>query len=85
MPKSPWALAGTEPSINELLSEPIVHLLMQADGVAIGDVFRMLTRLHPPRPTPPLCRQLQPALTALVLSEARRDTSDLFLSRAAKE
>jgi hypothetical protein len=30
----PWTRAGAEPSLAEILADPIVHLVMRRDGVA---------------------------------------------------
>lgn len=38
----PWAEAGVEPSINDVLSDPIVHTLMHADGVHIADLLTII-------------------------------------------
>ena len=33
-----WSKGGVEPSVAEILSDPIVHLVMRRDGVAMDDV-----------------------------------------------
>jgi len=46
MPRTgPWASAGSEPSIDELLSDPIAHALMRADGLVVRDVRAMIDRV----------------------------------------
>jgi hypothetical protein len=43
MPRwAPWAEAGVEPSITDVLSDPIVHTLMRADGVLIADLLAII-------------------------------------------
>jgi hypothetical protein len=37
-----WRAAGTEPTISEILVDPIVHLVMRRDGVAVSDVVGVL-------------------------------------------
>lgn len=41
-----WSKGGVEPSVAEILSDPIVHLMMQRDGVALDD---MRTLVHAAR------------------------------------
>lgn len=41
----PWANAGTETSIADLLSDPVALALMQADGVVVRDVLTMIEQL----------------------------------------
>jgi hypothetical protein len=43
MPRySPWSEAGVEPSITDVLSDPIVHTLMRADGVHTADLLAII-------------------------------------------
>jgi hypothetical protein len=44
MPKGPWAEAGVEPRISDLLSDPIVQTLMRADGVHGADLHMIVFR-----------------------------------------
>jgi hypothetical protein len=37
-----WEDAGQEPPVSDLLSDPIIQLLMQADGVTIKDVIEAI-------------------------------------------
>lgn len=37
-----WTEAGVEPSINDVLSDPIVHTLMRADGVHIAELLAII-------------------------------------------
>ena len=37
-----WSEAGDEPSITDVLSDPIVHSLMRADGVHIADLLAII-------------------------------------------
>lgn len=50
--KSPWAQAGDEPSIADLLSDPIAEALMQADGVDFRDVLDIFRALGGARTAP---------------------------------
>ena len=43
---NPWATAGDEPLVADLLSDPIAQALMRADGVGVGDVFAIVTRIR---------------------------------------
>ena len=36
----PYATAGIEPPLEELLDDPIAHLVMRRDGVEVADVWR---------------------------------------------
>ncbi len=37
-----WSEAGVEPNITDVLSDPIVHTLMRADGVHIADLLAII-------------------------------------------
>jgi len=50
--KSPWDQAGNEPSIADLLSDPIAEALMQADGVDFRDVLAIFRVLRGARTAP---------------------------------
>lgn len=39
---APWSKAGIEPSITDVLSDPIVHTLMRADRVHITDLLAII-------------------------------------------
>jgi len=39
---APWSEAGVEPNITDVLSDPIVHTLMRADGVHIPDLLAII-------------------------------------------
>lgn len=39
---APWREAGVEPNITDVLSDPIVHTLMRADGVHIADLLAII-------------------------------------------
>lgn len=45
-----WGVAGIEPSLCEALADPLVHLVMQRDGVSRADLVAVIraaqTRLH---------------------------------------
>jgi len=43
---NPWAGAASEPLVADLLSDPIAQALMRADGVIVGDVFAIVTRIR---------------------------------------
>ena len=36
----PYATAGIEPPLEELLDDPIAHLVMRRDGVDVAEVWR---------------------------------------------
>jgi hypothetical protein len=36
----PYATAGIEPPLEELLDDPIAHLVMRRDGVELAEVWR---------------------------------------------
>ena len=36
----PYATAGIEPPLEELLDDPIAHLVMRRDGIGVADVWR---------------------------------------------
>jgi hypothetical protein len=42
VPESIYACAGTEPPLEELLSDPVVQLIMQADHLEPTEVWRLL-------------------------------------------
>lgn len=43
MPKwARWSAAGDEPSITDVLNDPIVHTLMRADGVHVADLLAII-------------------------------------------
>lgn len=41
-----WSEAGVEPAVEELLSDPIVLLIMKRDGLSVGDVRRSIGAAH---------------------------------------
>ena len=50
--KCHWAQAGDEPSIADLLSDPIAEALMEADGVDFRDVLAIFHVLGGARAAP---------------------------------
>jgi hypothetical protein len=42
VPESIYARAGTEPPLEEVLNDPVVHLIMQADRLQPAEVRRLL-------------------------------------------
>ena len=42
LPESAYAHAGAEPPLDELLCDPVVQLIMRADGVAAADLQDLL-------------------------------------------
>ncbi|MGH6903876.1 MAG: hypothetical protein ACREIR_14170 [Geminicoccaceae bacterium] len=42
VPESAYAHAGTEPSLEEALSDPVVQLIMQADHLEPAELRRLL-------------------------------------------
>jgi hypothetical protein len=43
-PHEYWLRAGVEPSVADLLNDPIVRLVMRRDNLAPSDVLRVLAR-----------------------------------------
>jgi hypothetical protein len=41
----PWTKAGCEPSIIDLLSDPIAGALMRSDGIHVSDVLAIVDRI----------------------------------------
>lgn len=41
-PESEYAHAGPEPPLDEVLCDPVVHLIMRADGVKTADLQNLL-------------------------------------------
>lgn len=41
-----WGNSGVEPSIAELLSDPITQAVMRADGVRVKDVLAIIRRVQ---------------------------------------
>jgi hypothetical protein len=39
-----WSRAGVEPGLDDLISDPLVHLVMRRDHVAPPDVLKALAR-----------------------------------------
>ena len=39
-----WRHAGTEPAIDDMLADPIVHAVMRRDGIGEGEVRAALAR-----------------------------------------
>ena len=39
-----WREAGDEPALDEVLADPIVHLVMRRDGVEITDLKDVIAR-----------------------------------------
>ncbi len=39
-----WGRAGVEPSVHEMLGDPIVHLVLRRDGIGAGDVLAALAK-----------------------------------------
>lgn len=61
VPESAYARAGTEPPLDEVLSDPVVQLIMQADHLEPAEVRRLLAavRRHLAAPLDPgaICPQ----------------------------
>ena len=47
VPESVYARAGTEPSLEEALSDPVVQLIMRADHLDPAEVRRLLEAMRP--------------------------------------
>ena len=43
-PRENWARAGVEPSLADLMHDPIVHLIMRRDNVAPSDLLKVVAR-----------------------------------------
>ncbi|MGH6900266.1 MAG: hypothetical protein ACREJ5_27565 [Geminicoccaceae bacterium] len=52
VPESAYARAGTEPPLEEMLSDPVVQLIMQADHLEPAEVRRQLAAVRRHRATP---------------------------------
>jgi hypothetical protein len=39
-----WSRAGVEPSLDDLITDPIVRLVMRRDNVTSADLLRMMAR-----------------------------------------
>jgi hypothetical protein len=46
-PESAYAHAGPEPLLDEVLDDPVVQLIMEADGVEPGDLQHLLGATQP--------------------------------------
>jgi glutathione S-transferase len=44
-PERRWMQTGSEPSIADLLSDPTVRILMQADGVMVDDILAIISKI----------------------------------------
>jgi len=45
--KVSWTTAGVEPTLDEMLADPIVQLVMRRDRIAAGDVRRAVRGAAP--------------------------------------
>ena len=75
-----WSRAGTEPSVEDLLADPICHRIMQHDGISPDDVWMAIRRAGRNRARP----QADPASsghrTAVdYLVEARQMRDDMTM------
>jgi hypothetical protein len=43
-PADLWREAGIEPSLREVLSDPLVHQVMRRDGVTLGELARVIAQ-----------------------------------------
>lgn len=43
--RNSWSIAGVEPRLDELLADPIVHLVMQRDGISPDDVRQAMRKV----------------------------------------
>lgn len=46
MKKLPWQNGGAEPTLRDVLADPIVQTLMKADRVTCGEVLKASARVH---------------------------------------
>jgi hypothetical protein len=52
IPESAYARAGTEPSLEEALSDPVIQLIMRADHLEAAEVRRLLIAMRRERAIP---------------------------------
>ena len=43
-----WAQAGIEPRLDEIMNDPIVHLVMARDNLNVDDVWQMVNTVRKP-------------------------------------
>jgi hypothetical protein len=50
-----WAHSGVEPKLDDVIADPIVHMVMRRDNVTSADLLRMIARArsHLCRPAVP--------------------------------
>jgi len=53
MSKPLWAYSGFEPSVSEMLTDPIVCALMKADGIRREELVALIRRMS--LSAPPIC------------------------------
>ena len=51
-PREDWSRAGVEPSLEDVINDPVVRLVMRRDNVAPADLLKMLAhaRAHVAKP-----------------------------------
>jgi hypothetical protein len=66
-----WSRAGVEPGLDELMNDPLVHLVMRRDHVAPPDVLKALARARGH-----LCKPEVSPRTQMAQSGGRRSGSE---------
>jgi hypothetical protein len=54
--RDPWARAGIEPRLEEVLADPLVHQVMRRDGVTEAALRGVIDRAQARRPSAFCCR-----------------------------
>jgi hypothetical protein len=44
--RRPWSVAGGEPRLEDVLADPLVHLVMRRDGVEPGQLRALIARVR---------------------------------------
>jgi hypothetical protein len=55
-PRAAWLEAGEEPSLAEVLADPLVHLVMRRDGVSRSQLETVIARARARRRGAACCR-----------------------------
>ncbi|MGO8921193.1 MAG: hypothetical protein ACLQJR_35355 [Stellaceae bacterium] len=55
-PRDTWLGAGQEPALEEVLADPLVHLVMRRDGVTPGDLASVIAAAQARLQGDPCCR-----------------------------
>ena len=60
-PASSWSHAGPEPTLDEALGDPIVHLVLRRYRLTEADVRAVVENVHAWAPVPPGAASVRPA------------------------